>query len=239
APAKALSDLIREAADRIYVSIELDPDADGRDSDVRADVTRIPLRTGSAGFILCSHVLEHVPDDRSAMLELARVLKRGGSLMIQVPRRRGSPTDENLAYTAAEREIRYGQADHVRMYGDDFEDRLMSCGLEVASTSYSALLPRPMLEAIGVVSDHEIWVANASGDPASLLDPNAMLGLLSHEMISSTPTGQIEELEQRLEAALADVETWRTHYEWLRNKWPIRVASSMKRMVTGASRRDG
>ncbi len=236
APAKGLSDLIRKIPDRAYVSIELDPDADGRVADVRADVTRMPLRSGSAGFILCSHVLEHVVDDWSAIRELAQVLHPGGTILIQVPRRRGSPTDEVQTHSAAERRNRYGQADHVRMYGDDFEDRLRRGGLEVASTSYAQLLPRPMLDAIGVTSDHELWVATVVEDPARLLDPDAMLGLLGHVMMSST-SGEVAELERLLQAAIADAEKWRLHYESLRNRWPIRVAASIKGLVTGASGR--
>ena len=39
------------------------------------DITAIPHPDDSFDAILCIHVLEHVPDDRAAMRELARVLK--------------------------------------------------------------------------------------------------------------------------------------------------------------------
>lgn len=38
-------------------------------------------------FIICSEVLEHVSDDRSALKELHRVLKKGGTMIITVPNR--------------------------------------------------------------------------------------------------------------------------------------------------------
>ena len=39
----------------------------------------------SFDVIYCSHVLEHVPDDRKAMREFPRVLKRGGWAILLVP----------------------------------------------------------------------------------------------------------------------------------------------------------
>jgi SAM-dependent methyltransferase len=50
----------------------------------RASITAIPLRTGSAGTIITRDVLEHV-DDRAALAECARVLRRGGHLLVTVP----------------------------------------------------------------------------------------------------------------------------------------------------------
>ncbi len=81
--------------------------------------------------IYCSHVLEHVPDDRKAMREFQRVLKLGGWAVLIVPMFE-EPTDEDPAITdPAERERRFGQVDHVRRYGPDFADRLQESGFRV------------------------------------------------------------------------------------------------------------
>ena len=45
---------------------------------VKMDITNILYEDNSFDVILCSHVLEHVVDDRKAMRELFRVLKIGG-----------------------------------------------------------------------------------------------------------------------------------------------------------------
>ena len=45
---------------------------------VRMDICDIPYRDNTFDVIYCSHVLEHVPDDRKAMREFLRVLKVGG-----------------------------------------------------------------------------------------------------------------------------------------------------------------
>ena len=50
-----------------------------------ADVTRLPFKAARFDRIICSEVLEHIPDDRSAVEELLRVMRRDGSIGISVP----------------------------------------------------------------------------------------------------------------------------------------------------------
>jgi SAM-dependent methyltransferase len=46
---------------------------------------KLPLATGAVGAALAIAVLEHVPDDRAALGELARVLQPGGRAWVTVP----------------------------------------------------------------------------------------------------------------------------------------------------------
>ncbi len=86
---------------------------------------------GSFDFIYCSNVLEHIEDDISAMSELFRILSPGGFAIIQVPIQ-GKETYEDIAITDPyERYKNFGQADHVRYYGEDIQNRLASVGFEV------------------------------------------------------------------------------------------------------------
>ena len=48
-------------------------DIAARDPAERIDITRIPFPDASFDLAICSHVLEHVPDDRAAISELRRV----------------------------------------------------------------------------------------------------------------------------------------------------------------------
>ena len=80
-------------------------------------------------------MLEHIADDAAAIREIARVLSPGGKALIVVPRRPGVPTDEDPSLPEERRIARFGQWDHVRMYGDDLEDRLGAAGLSVRSVS--------------------------------------------------------------------------------------------------------
>jgi len=53
--------------------------------DVVSDIAAIPISDGSFDAVLCSEVLEHVPEPTRALDEFARLLKRGGKLIITAP----------------------------------------------------------------------------------------------------------------------------------------------------------
>ncbi len=75
----------------------------------------------SYDLILHSHVLEHVPCDVSAVLrEMDRILAPGGLHFLSVPFR-GTTTAEDLSpdLTEAERKTRFGQEDHMRIFGTE------------------------------------------------------------------------------------------------------------------------
>jgi hypothetical protein len=100
---------------------------------VRMDLTEIPYAAESIDVIFCSHVLEHIPNDRKAMREFARVLKPKGWVLIMVPcfPEIGKTFEDFSVTDPAERLRLFGQEDHVRIYGDDFVSRLEDAGLEV------------------------------------------------------------------------------------------------------------
>jgi 2-polyprenyl-3-methyl-5-hydroxy-6-metoxy-1,4-benzoquinol methylase len=52
----------------------------------QADVTRLPFADGFFDIVVCSEVLEHIPDNGAAIRELVRVVKPGGDLVVTVPR---------------------------------------------------------------------------------------------------------------------------------------------------------
>ncbi|HRH70368.1 MAG TPA: methyltransferase domain-containing protein [Flavobacteriales bacterium] len=106
------------------------------------DVTELPFPDGRFDLILCSHVLEHVPDDRTAMRELYRVLAPGGLGILMVPIALGNAvTEEDPGITdPQERLRRYGQFDHVRLYGRDYVDRLAHAGFIVTEDAMTERL---------------------------------------------------------------------------------------------------
>ena len=123
-----------QAVDTIdYVGGDLNPDEYSEVAIARCDVTAIDFSDDSFDLIICSHVLEHVPDDRLAMRELFRVLKPGGTAILQVPISASlQKTIEDPYLTdPKERERRFGQHDHVRIYGADYPARLSEGGFQV------------------------------------------------------------------------------------------------------------
>ncbi len=107
------------------------------------DVLDIPFPDNHFDIILCNHVLEHIPADLDAMKSLCRVLKPGGKAILQVPISSNSATtDEDFTITDPKiLEQRFGQFDHVRIYGQDYVARLQSAGFEVNRTNISAQYP--------------------------------------------------------------------------------------------------
>lgn len=103
------------------------------DPEHRLDVTDVDFPDNSFDVIICSHVFEHVPDDKLAMAEMFRVLAPGGWAILDAPVKQGlDTTDEDLSVTSPkERRRRYGQWDHVRWYGRDYPDRLRAAGFTV------------------------------------------------------------------------------------------------------------
>lgn len=117
-----------------YVAVDLNP-IEYRDIEgvSRCDVTAIDFANDSFDLIICSHVLEHVPQDHVAIKELFRVLKSGGTAILQVPISASlqmTIEDPNLT-DPRERERRFGQHDHVRIYGADYPTRLRNGGFSV------------------------------------------------------------------------------------------------------------
>ena len=103
-----------------------------RDVDRNWNIEDISCADGQYNVVICSHVLEHV-NDRKALKELYRILKPGGLLLAMVPIVEGcAQTYEDQTITdPQDREIHYGQDDHVRVYGADFMQRLVEAGFEV------------------------------------------------------------------------------------------------------------
>lgn len=105
-------------------------------------------------FAICNHVLEHIPEDTKAMKELYRVLKKGGKAILQVPiSKNQNETHEDFTITDQnKRQELFGQFDHVRIYGQDYVQRLESVGFKVNRTNIS-----DKYKKLGVNPDEDIF----------------------------------------------------------------------------------
>lgn len=105
----------------------------------RMDLMALELPDCSRSLIWCSHVLEHVADDRIALREMFRVLAPGGLLVLQVPIGGDRTDDDPSVITDSARLTRFLQEDHVRLYGLDLKDRIESCGFACTVLSASQI----------------------------------------------------------------------------------------------------
>ncbi|QED36245.1 class I SAM-dependent methyltransferase [Antarcticibacterium arcticum] len=112
-------------------------------ADVKADITKLPFEDNSYDFILCNHVLEHIPDDTKAMQELYRILRPRGTAILQIPQdlSREKTFEDNSITSKTERAKIFGQYDHVRVYGKDYFNKLRQIGFKVEEVDYTKTLP--------------------------------------------------------------------------------------------------
>jgi SAM-dependent methyltransferase len=97
--------------------------------DACMSITRTAFPSDVFDLVICSHVLEHVKDDKRAIAELFRITRPGGIAVVPVPVAWDEQsTDEREGLTAAQRAALYGEAEHVRRYGRDYLDRLRAAG---------------------------------------------------------------------------------------------------------------
>src|SRR5210317_437701 len=121
-------------------------------ADVKADICALPFEDNSYDLILCNHVLEHIPNDRKAMSELYRVLKKGGTLIAQVPldENRTTTFEDNSITDRKERTKVFGQYDHVRVYGKDYLEFLDQTGFSSKFIDYTEKLPKEEIKRYGL-----------------------------------------------------------------------------------------
>jgi SAM-dependent methyltransferase len=139
-----------------YIGGDLDPPRGA----IRLDLTDIALESDSVEILICSHVLEHVPDDARAMQEMRRVLRPGGRALIMGPveYERSTTYEDPSIVSPTARAAAFGQSDHVRVYGADFEQRLRDAGFDVDASRYATQLPSETVERCGLDRDEILYV---------------------------------------------------------------------------------
>ena len=147
---------------RVYRGTEgyITADLESPLADMHFDVQHIPLESRSVDVVIANHLFEHVKDDRLAMRELYRIMRPGGWGIMVVPEDRGRATtfeDETIT-DPAERTRIFGQYDHLRVYGRDYDDHLREAGFEVERIAFAASLTKEERRLYAVGSDDLVVV---------------------------------------------------------------------------------
>ena len=130
-------------------------------ADLEIDIQNISLPDESFGLIICNHVLEHVPDHKNALKELRRILGKEGILVLTVPTNKnyGSVHEDKNITTKKDRIKYYGQEDHLKIFGNDFEKILIDAFFSVETINGDDL-PEEIAGVIGPASydDNRVYI---------------------------------------------------------------------------------
>lgn len=152
---------------------------------VTADATSLPFPDGSFDRVIAAEILEHVPQDRRAMAEIARVLKPGGIAAVTVP----AWLPERVCW-ALSREYHEVPGGHIRIFTRaELTAKLAAAGLAVTAGHHAHGLHSPywwLKCAVGVHHDdhpavrgyHRMLVWDIMRRPAVTRLPEAALNPL-------------------------------------------------------------
>ena len=156
APEQCFYNLFKNLKNINYTTFDLNSPL----ADIKGDICNLPFKENSFDFILCNHVLEHINDDKKAMKELYRVLNKNGTAILQVPiNQKSSKTFEDSSIVDKKKRIeKFGQYDHIRLYGLDYFKKLESFGFKVYPLKYSKEFTESEIIKYGLIKDEIIPV---------------------------------------------------------------------------------
>ena len=156
APERCLEPWLRSISGE-YLSVDLS----SKSAMERMDITDLKLQDDRFSLIWCSHVLEHIEDDRKAMAEFFRVLRPSGLAVILVPVYGEKTYEDSEIKSPQERLKHFKQEDHVRLYGSDIESRLIDTGFKVDVLRLSNIPARSVVKhALEYPSTKEIFLCS-------------------------------------------------------------------------------
>lgn len=156
APERALRRRLERQSHLRYVTADLSrPDVE-----MKLDITALDLPDGSFDAVICSHVLEHVDDDRAAMRELRRITAPGGWCLVMVPLdlARVRTYEDPTLTTSEDRRRAFGRPDHVRFYAPDIRLRLGEAGFSVDAIAPRAEFGDDLVELCRIPDADQIFL---------------------------------------------------------------------------------
>lgn len=156
APERAVTEYIKQNEKIDYYTCDIVP---GRAMHI-VDMTDIQYRDDTFDYVICNHVMEHIIDERRAVSEIKRVLKKNGKWIFSFPICTDMKTYEDKTIVTPEERLKeYGQEDHVRLYGYDYVDRFQSYGLDLKVLSPENELDDESIKRYGFIKDDVIIIA--------------------------------------------------------------------------------
>jgi SAM-dependent methyltransferase len=147
---------LKKARERLRIHDYLGEHGQGRWHLHAADITHLPFADGTFDIVVCSEVLEHIPDHYRAIQEIVRVLKPGRQLVVSVPRQ----WPESICWWLS-RQYRNDPGGHVRIYdARQLVRRIESQGVHHWRTHFAHSLHSPywwLKCLLGVNREQPFW----------------------------------------------------------------------------------
>lgn len=125
------------------------------------DITDIQYKDNTFDYIISNHIMEHIADEKKAVSEIKRVLKKNGKWIFSFPICTDMKTYEDGKIISPEARLKeYGQEDHVRLYGYDYIERFENYGLELQIFSPQKELDHEHIKQYGFIEDDIIIIAS-------------------------------------------------------------------------------
>ena len=144
-----------------YHPVDIDPKRYKHFSNIsKADITDIPFADNTFDMIVCIHVLEHIENDGKALSELYRVLKPGGTALLQTPysdKLQQTFTDPSVK-TREEQIKAYVEEGHVRIYGLDLMQRYQEAGFELHFVNSKTLFTPKDADELGFNNKEDLMI---------------------------------------------------------------------------------
>jgi SAM-dependent methyltransferase len=127
-PSRSIYRILKHYSSLEYVSTDYSGEFP---ADYHFDITDMQVEENSFNVIICYHILEHIENDQKAMRELYRILKKGGSCIIQTPFKEGEIYEDLSVTKPEDRLLHFGQKDHIRIYSlAGLKQRLINTGFK-------------------------------------------------------------------------------------------------------------
>ncbi|MDT5091566.1 MAG: hypothetical protein QOH60_929 [Mycobacterium sp.] len=106
---------------------------------VVGDALALPYDNETFDCVIASEILEHIPEDDTAIAELIRILKVGGTLAVTVPRW----LPERVCWWLSD-EYHSNEGGHVRVYrASDLRSKILGAGMSFTHTHHAHALHSP------------------------------------------------------------------------------------------------
>lgn len=123
------------------------------------DVTDICYPEETFDYVIINHVLEHIKAERSAMLEIKRVLKTDGKVIFSMPICETDNTYEADRNLSEEECLKmYGQKDHVRLYGRDVKEHMEEYGYKIKEYKVCDILSSQDIKNMRLIAKDKIFI---------------------------------------------------------------------------------